>query len=114
MDDGRLTDSKGRTVDFKNTIIIMTSNLGSEYLLNAKISNGEIDEETRKLIDRELKLHFRPEFLNRLDDLQTSHKGADYKNYRPSSCRNSAKADRKRNFNKVYSKGKRVYYGKCL
>lgn len=63
MDDGRLTDSKGRTVDFKNTIIIMTSNLGSEYLLNAKISNGEIDEETRKLIDRELKLHFRPEFL---------------------------------------------------
>lgn len=69
MDDGRLTDSKGRTVDFKNTIIIMTSNLGSEYLLNAKISNGEIDEETRKLIDRELKLHFRPEFLNRLDEV---------------------------------------------
>ncbi|ACM60606.1 ATP-dependent Clp protease ATP-binding subunit ClpB [Caldicellulosiruptor bescii] len=69
MDDGRLTDSKGRTVDFKNTIIIMTSNLGSEYLLNAKISNGEIDEETRKLIDRELKLHFRPEFLNRLDEI---------------------------------------------
>lgn len=69
MDDGRLTDSKGRTVDFKNTIIIMTSNLGSEYLLNAKISNGEIGEETRKLIDRELKLHFRPEFLNRLDEI---------------------------------------------
>ncbi|BCS81050.1 ATP-dependent chaperone ClpB [Anaerocellum diazotrophicum] len=69
MDDGRLTDSKGRTVDFKNTIIIMTSNLGSEYLLNAKISNGEIDDETRKLIDRELKLHFRPEFLNRLDEI---------------------------------------------
>ncbi|WAM34797.1 ATP-dependent chaperone ClpB [Caldicellulosiruptor morganii] len=69
MDDGRLTDSKGRTVDFKNTIIIMTSNLGSEYLLNANISNGEIDENTRKLIDRELKTHFRPEFLNRLDEI---------------------------------------------
>lgn len=69
MDDGRLTDSKGRTVDFKNTIIIMTSNLGSEYLLNANISNGEIDENTRALIDRELKTHFRPEFLNRLDEI---------------------------------------------
>jgi len=69
MDDGRLTDSKGRTVDFKNTIIIMTSNLGSEYLLSTNISNGEIDENTRRLIDRELKAHFRPEFLNRLDEI---------------------------------------------
>ncbi|MEQ2129506.1 ATP-dependent chaperone ClpB [Caldanaerobacter subterraneus KAk] len=69
MDDGRLTDSKGKTIDFKNTIIIMTSNLGSEYLLNANISNGEIDEKTKQLIDGELKMHFRPEFLNRLDEI---------------------------------------------
>lgn len=69
MDDGRLTDSKGRTVDFKNTIIIMTSNLGSEYLLNASINDGEIDERTKELIDKELKIHFRPEFLNRLDEI---------------------------------------------
>ncbi|MBE3579711.1 MAG: ATP-dependent chaperone ClpB [Caldanaerobacter subterraneus] len=69
MDDGRLTDSKGKTIDFKNTIIIMTSNLGSEYLLNANISNGEIDERTKQLIDGELKMHFRPEFLNRLDEI---------------------------------------------
>ncbi len=67
LDDGRITDSKGRTVDFKNTIIIMTSNLGSSYLLDG-IDNGNINEESEKLIMTELKQHFRPEFLNRLDE----------------------------------------------
>ncbi|MCR5741772.1 MAG: ATP-dependent chaperone ClpB [Gammaproteobacteria bacterium] len=63
LDDGRLTDSKGRVVDFKNTIIIMTSNLGSEYLLNGNT------KENRELVERELKSHFKPEFLNRIDEI---------------------------------------------
>ena len=63
LDDGRLTDSQGRTVDFKNTVIIMTSNLGSEYLLE---SGGEMDEQTKSSLDALLKSSFRPEFLNRL------------------------------------------------
>jgi ATP-dependent Clp protease ATP-binding subunit ClpB len=68
LDDGRITDSRGRTVDFKNTIIIMTSNLGSSYLLEGITETGEIKEETRERVMEELRLHFRPEFLNRIDD----------------------------------------------
>ncbi len=68
LDDGRITDSQGRTVDFKNTILIMTSNLGSEYLLNG-IVDGEISPEARAAVDRLLKTHFRPEFLNRIDEI---------------------------------------------
>ncbi|WP_459129869.1 ATP-dependent chaperone ClpB [Guggenheimella bovis] len=69
LDDGRITDGQGRTVDFKNTIIILTSNLGSEYLLGGIDDMGEIKEEAREAIDRELHLRFRPEFLNRLDEI---------------------------------------------
>ena len=68
LDDGRITDSQGRTVDFKNTILIMTSNLGSEYILDG-IENGEIRPETRETVDRLLKTRFRPEFLNRIDEI---------------------------------------------
>ena len=68
LDDGRITDSQGRTVDFKNTILIMTSNLGSEYILEG-ISDGEITAEAREQTDRLLKTHFRPEFLNRIDEI---------------------------------------------
>ena len=68
LDDGRITDSKGRTVDFKNTIIILTSNLGSQYLLEGIDESGSITEECRSLVSNELRLHFRPEFLNRLDE----------------------------------------------
>ena len=68
LDDGRITDSQGRTVDFKNTILIMTSNLGSEYLLNG-IEDGEITDSARAAVDRLLKTHFRPEFLNRIDEI---------------------------------------------
>ncbi|MGL4731662.1 MAG: ATP-dependent chaperone ClpB [Clostridium sp.] len=68
LDDGRLTDNKGKTVDFKNTIIIMTSNIGSSYLLENKSENG-IDEESRKAVMNEMKLRFKPEFLNRVDDI---------------------------------------------
>ncbi|MBR3494000.1 MAG: AAA family ATPase, partial [Clostridia bacterium] len=68
LDDGRITDSQGRTVDFKNTILIMTSNLGSEYILEG-IENGEITPEARAQVDRLLKTHFRPEFLNRIDEI---------------------------------------------
>ena len=68
LDDGRITDSQGRTVDFKNTILIMTSNLGSEFILDG-IKDGEISEEARAQVDRMLKTHFRPEFLNRIDEI---------------------------------------------
>ena len=68
LDDGRITDSQGRTVDFKNTILIMTSNLGSEYILEG-ISGGEITAEAREQVDRLLKTRFRPEFLNRIDEI---------------------------------------------
>ncbi|MBQ3278555.1 MAG: ATP-dependent chaperone ClpB [Clostridia bacterium] len=68
LDDGRITDSQGRTVDFKNTILIMTSNLGSEYILDG-IADGEITPEAREKTDRLLKTHFRPEFLNRIDEI---------------------------------------------
>ena len=69
MDDGRITDSQGRTVDFKNTILIMTSNLGSSYLLEGIDEAGNIRPENEKLVMDELKNHFRPEFLNRLDEI---------------------------------------------
>ncbi len=68
LDDGRLTDSQGRTVDFKNTLIIMTSNVGSHWLVEGSTSDGTIPEETRQKVMEELKLGFRPEFLNRIDD----------------------------------------------
>ena len=70
LDDGRITDSQGRTVDFKNTIIILTSNLGSDIILDG-IKNGEITEEARAKVDALLKRSFRPEFLNRLDEIIT-------------------------------------------
>ena len=69
LDDGHITDSQGRTVDFKNTIIILTSNIGSQYLLDGIGNDGEISEETGKLVNEELKSRFRPEFLNRLDEV---------------------------------------------
>ena len=69
LDDGRITDSQGRTVDFKNTILILTSNLGSEYLLGGVHEDGTIDETARKQVDSLLRRSFRPEFLNRLDEI---------------------------------------------
>ena len=69
LDDGRITDSQGRTVDFKNTIIILTSNLGSPYILEGIDEDGRITEEARKAVDGLLKQQFRPEFLNRLDEI---------------------------------------------
>ncbi len=69
LDDGRITDSQGRTVDFKNTIIILTSNLGSSYLLEGINDKGEISEDAKKQVENLLKQSFRPEFLNRLDEI---------------------------------------------
>lgn len=69
LDDGRITDSQGRTVDFKNTIIILTSNLGSDYILEGIQSNGEIAEDAKEKVQKLLKQSFRPEFLNRLDEI---------------------------------------------
>ena len=69
LDDGRITDTQGRTVDFKNTIIILTSNLGSEYILEGIQENGEISEEAKNKVEELLKRSFRPEFLNRLDEI---------------------------------------------
>ena len=69
LDDGRITDSQGRTVDFKNTILIMTSNIGSSYLLDGIDDNGEIKPEAENMVEQELRGHFRPEFLNRLDEI---------------------------------------------
>lgn len=69
LDDGRITDSQGRTIDFKNTIIIMTSNLGSEYILEGIQDNGEISEKAKDEVEKLLKSNFRPEFLNRLDEI---------------------------------------------
>lgn len=68
LDDGRITDSQGRTVDFKNTILIMTSNIGAQYLLEGIDSNGAIEQSAQDLVMGELRAHFRPEFLNRLDE----------------------------------------------
>ena len=69
LDDGRITDSQGRTVDFKNTILIMTSNIGSPYLLEGIDENGEIKPEAQEQVMNDLRGHFRPEFLNRLDEI---------------------------------------------
>ncbi|MGN1310358.1 MAG: ATP-dependent chaperone ClpB [Clostridia bacterium] len=69
LDDGRITDSQGRTIDFKNTIIILTSNLGSEYILEGINEKGEISEEAKEQVNKLLKQSFRPEFLNRLDEI---------------------------------------------
>ena len=68
LDDGRITDSLGRTVDFKNTILIMTSNIGAQYLLDGIDENGEISKEAEEMVMNDLRAHFRPEFLNRLDE----------------------------------------------
>ncbi len=68
LDDGRITDSQGRTVDFKNTILIMTSNIGSSYLLEGIDAQGNISEESQKMVMEDLRAHFRPEFINRLDE----------------------------------------------
>ena len=69
LDDGRITDSQGRTVDFKNTILIMTSNIGSPYLLDGIDENGDIKQEAQDMVMNDLRSHFRPEFLNRLDEI---------------------------------------------
>ena len=69
LDDGRITDSQGRTVDFKNTILIMTSNIGSSYLLEGIQEDGNISQEAQNLVNQDLRGHFRPEFLNRLDEI---------------------------------------------
>ncbi len=69
LDDGRLTDAQGRTVDFRNIVIIMTSNIGSEYLLEGVTGDGEIKPDAATRVMGELRRHFRPEFLNRVDDI---------------------------------------------
>ena len=69
LDDGRITDSQGRTVDFKNTILIMTSNIGSQYLLDGIKDDGSISQEAQDMVHQDLRTHFRPEFLNRLDEI---------------------------------------------
>ncbi len=69
LDDGRLTDAQGHTVDFRNTVVIMTSNIGSQYLLEGVTPDGEIKDEARSAVMGELRRHFRPEFLNRVDDV---------------------------------------------
>ncbi len=69
LDDGRLTDAQGRTVDFKNTVIIMTSNIGSPHLLEGVTAEGELRESAREAVMSEMRAHFRPEFLNRVDDV---------------------------------------------
>ncbi len=69
LDDGRITDSQGRTVDFKNTILIMTSNIGSSYLLDGIDDQGDISDQSQEMVMNDLRAHFRPEFLNRLDEI---------------------------------------------
>ncbi|MEM6454750.1 MAG: AAA family ATPase, partial [Acidobacteriota bacterium] len=69
LDDGRATDSQGRTVDFKNTVLILTSNIGSPHLLEGVTDDGEIRDGARRAVEDELRRHFRPEFLNRIDDI---------------------------------------------
>ncbi|MGM7636199.1 ATP-dependent chaperone ClpB [Bacillus sp. Hm123] len=69
LDDGRITDSQGRTIDCKNTVVIMTSNIGSEFLLERKENAEEVQEETKEQVLQQLRRHFRPEFLNRVDDI---------------------------------------------
>ncbi len=69
LDDGRLTDNQGRTVDFKNTIVIMTSNIGSSMLIDGIREDGTVDDEVKEQVENEMKRHFRPEFINRIDDI---------------------------------------------
>ncbi|MCY3763017.1 MAG: AAA family ATPase [Gemmatimonadetes bacterium] len=69
LDDGRLTDSQGRTVDFRNTVVIMTSNIGSRHLMEGAAAGGEIPEAVQETVTREMQGHFRPEFINRVDDI---------------------------------------------
>jgi ATP-dependent Clp protease ATP-binding subunit ClpB len=69
LDNGRLTDAQGRTVDFRNTVIVMTSNIGSTHLLEGLAATGEISEEARERVFSDLRAHFRPEFLNRVDEI---------------------------------------------
>ena len=69
LDDGRLTDSQGRTVDFRNTVVIMTSNIGSRHLMEGAAEGGEIPEAVQEMVTREMQGHFRPEFINRVDDI---------------------------------------------
>ena len=69
LDDGRLTDNQGRTVDFKNCIVIMTSNIGSHYLIENIGRDGTISDEVKDVVEEEMKRHFRPEFINRIDDI---------------------------------------------
>ena len=69
LDDGRLTDNQGRTVDFKNTIVIMTSNIGSSMLIDGIRDDGTVDQEVKEQVENEMKKYFRPEFLNRIDDI---------------------------------------------
>ena len=69
LDDGRLTDSQGRTVDFRNTVVIMTSNIGSPHLMEGAAGGGEIPQEVQEMVMREMQAHFRPEFINRVDDV---------------------------------------------
>jgi ATP-dependent Clp protease ATP-binding subunit ClpB len=74
LDDGRLTDGKGRTVDFRNTVVIMTSNLGSHLITERSMGEGgTIDEGTRRMVNDALREHFRPEFLNRIDEIIFFH-----------------------------------------
>jgi ATP-dependent Clp protease ATP-binding subunit ClpB len=73
LDDGRLTDGKGRTVDFKNTVVIMTSNLGSQFMTERTLADGTLDEGTRRQVMDALRLHFKPEFLNRIDEIVFFH-----------------------------------------
>jgi len=73
LDDGRLTDGRGRTVDFRNTVVIMTSNLGSQYLAERAIHGGSIDEGTRREVLDAMRQHFRPEFINRIDEIIVFH-----------------------------------------
>ncbi|HXE79166.1 MAG TPA: ATP-dependent chaperone ClpB [Vicinamibacterales bacterium] len=73
LDDGRLTDGKGRTVDFKNTVVVMTSNLGSQYITQESIADGRLSEDVRRDVMDALRAHFRPEFLNRIDDIIIFH-----------------------------------------
>ena len=73
LDDGRATDSQGRTVDFKNTVIIMTSNIGSQHLIESMTLGGQVSEHAREAVFAEMRRHFRPEFLNRIDDIVLFH-----------------------------------------
>ena len=69
LDDGRLTDNQGRTVDFKNTIVIMTSNIGSNYLIDGIRPDGSVADDVKQKVEDETKKYFRPEFLNRIDEI---------------------------------------------